>query len=138
MTRDEILCLLREHCDELRREFAVKSLALFGSTSRDEATETSDVDVLVDFDGPVSLFDLVGLQLHLQEFLGVRKVDVVMRDAIYPAIKDNILKEAIDVEPPEVAAPSSRAHPRAGGTSRRATNAIASRLRTMTAPNAGT
>lgn len=69
----------------------------------------SDVDVLVEFEGRVSLFDLIGLQLDLQELLDVPKVDVVMRDAIYPAIKDDILSEAIDVGPPEVAL-QDRAH----------------------------
>src|SRR3972149_6911400 len=102
MKRDEVFRILREHRDELRREYGVKSLALFGSVARDEATDVSDVDVLVEFDRPVSLFDLVGLQLDLQTLLDVPKVDVVMRDAIYPAIKDDILSEAIDVGPPEV------------------------------------
>ena len=100
MKRDEALRILREHRDELRRDYGVKSLALFGSVARDDATDTSDIDILVDFDGRVSLFDLIGLQLHLQELLDTPKVDVVMRDAIYPAIKDDILSEAIDVGPP--------------------------------------
>ena len=103
MKRDEVLRILREHRDELREKFGVKSLALFGSVAREEATITSDVDILVDFDRHVSLFDVIGLQLHLQGLLALPKVDVVMRDAIYPAIKDDILSEAIDVGPPEVA-----------------------------------
>jgi hypothetical protein len=103
MKRDDVLRVLAAHRDELRRQYGVKSLALFGSAARDEATDASDVDILVDFDGRIGLFDLIGLQLHLQDLLGVPKVDVVMRDAIYPAIKDDILSEAIDVGPPEVA-----------------------------------
>jgi predicted nucleotidyltransferase len=109
MKRDEVLRILAEHHDELRREYNVKSLALFGSVARDEATGASDIDILVDFDRRVSLFDLIGLQLHLQDLLRVPKVDVVMRDAIYPAIKDDILSEAIDVGPAEVAL-QDRAH----------------------------
>lgn len=108
MKRDEVLRILRAHRDELRRRYGVKSLALFGSVARNEAA-ASDVDVLVEFEGRVSLFDLIGLQLDLQELLDVPKVDVVMRDAIYPAIKDDILSEAIDVGPPEVAL-QDRAH----------------------------
>jgi predicted nucleotidyltransferase len=99
MKRDEVLRILAAHRDELRREYSVKSLALFGSVARDEATGASDIDILVDFDRRVSLFDLIGLQLRLQDLLRVPKVDVVMRDAIYPAIKDDILSEAIDVGP---------------------------------------
>jgi predicted nucleotidyltransferase len=109
MKRDEVLRILRAHRDELREKFGVKSLALFGSMARDEATHTSDIDLLVEFDRPVSLFDLIGVQLDLQGLLGVPKVDVVMREAIYPAIKDDILSEAIDVGPPEVAL-QDRAH----------------------------
>ena len=56
MKRDEVLRILREHRGELRRGFGVKSVALFGSLARDEATDTSDIDILVDFDGPVGLF----------------------------------------------------------------------------------
>jgi predicted nucleotidyltransferase len=62
-----------------------------------EASEVSDVDLLVEFDRPVSLFDLPALELFARELLGVSKVDVVMRDSIYPAIKEDILKEAIRV-----------------------------------------
>ena len=109
MKRDEVLRILREHREELRHEYGVKSLALFGSVARGDAREASDIDILVEFDGRVSLFDVIGLQLHLQELLGVSKVDVVMRDAISPAIKDDILSEAIDIGPPEVAL-QDRAH----------------------------
>jgi uncharacterized protein len=109
MKRDEVIGILRAHGNQLRRTYGVKSLALFGSVARNEATDTSDIDVLVEFEGGVSLFDLIGLQLDLQDLLGVPKVDVVMRDAIYPAIKDDILSEAIDVGPPEVAL-QDRAH----------------------------
>ncbi len=109
MKRDQVLHILRAHREELRRRYGVTSLALFGSVARNEAAAASDVDVLVEFEGRVSLFDVIGLQLDLQELLDVPKVDVVMRDAIYPAIKDDILSEAIDVGPPEVAL-QDRAH----------------------------
>ncbi len=97
MKREEVLRILSEHQDELRRTYGVTSLALFGSVARNEATEISDVDILVEFDGRVTLFQMVDLQLHLEALLGVAKVDVVIRDAIYPAIRDDILNKAIDV-----------------------------------------
>jgi uncharacterized protein len=97
MKRDEVLKTLAMHRDELRQKHGVKTLALFGSVSRDEASEASDVDLLVEFDRPISLFDLAALELCLKELLGVSKVDVVMRDSIYPAIKEDILREAIHV-----------------------------------------
>lgn len=82
----------------MRAKYGVKSIALFGSVARNEAAGTSDVDVLVEFERPVDLFDLVDLQLHLQSVLGVKKVDAVMRDSLYPALRDNILGGAIDVD----------------------------------------
>jgi uncharacterized protein len=54
MQRNEVLKILADHRDAMRQQFGVKSLALFGSVARDEATETSDVDLLVAFARPVT------------------------------------------------------------------------------------
>jgi hypothetical protein len=97
MSRDEIIETLRGCREELRRDFGVESIALFGSAARDEAGPSSDIDILVDLQRPISLFRLVALQLRLQEILHARKVDVVMRDAIFPALRDRILAEALRV-----------------------------------------
>jgi predicted nucleotidyltransferase len=56
MKRDQVLKILTEHRLELRDKFGVKSLALFGSVARDEASQTSDVDLLVEFEQPVGTF----------------------------------------------------------------------------------
>ena len=56
MKRDKVVKILSEHRDELQQRFGVKSLALFGSVARDEATGISDVDLLVEFDRPTGLF----------------------------------------------------------------------------------
>jgi predicted nucleotidyltransferase len=76
-----------------RTRFGVRDLSVFGSVARDEATETSDLDVLVDFDGPASLRGFVGLKLWLEESLGVR-VDLVRRGAIKPRLRARIEAEA--------------------------------------------
>jgi predicted nucleotidyltransferase len=96
-SRNEILDLLTVHREELRREFGVESLALFGSAARNEALPASDIDILVDIPGPITLFGLAALRLHLEEILGVDRVDVVMRDAIYPPLRDAIIGEAINI-----------------------------------------
>ena len=57
MKRDEIICILREHHQELEERYGVASLMLFGSVARDEATKTSDVDLLVEFNRPTGYFD---------------------------------------------------------------------------------
>src|SRR5450759_5624384 len=68
--RDNVLHLLTEQRGELAQRFGVQSLALFGSVARDEASSTSDVDLLVEFNRPVGLFGLFALQNHLEALLG--------------------------------------------------------------------
>lgn len=76
------------------RERGVLSLGLFGSTVRNEARPDSDIDVLVDIDPEIhfSLTDLVSLKNFLEQHLG-RKVDVVTKQGIEPAIRGRVLKE---------------------------------------------
>ena len=97
MSRDEIIKVLRGSREELRRDFGVESIALFGSAARGDAGPSSDIDILVDVQRPISLFRLVALQLRLQEILDAPKVDVVMRDAIFPGLRERILAEALRV-----------------------------------------
>ena len=74
MRREKVIKTLNRHRDELAREYGVKTLALFGSVARQEATDSSDVDLLVEFDDrPVGLFHLVGTEQHLAELLHVEK-----------------------------------------------------------------
>lgn len=70
--------------------------ALFGSAARGEATEDSDIDILVDLPRGKSLFDLAGLQLKLTETLG-REVDVITYNSINPLLKDYILKDQLQI-----------------------------------------
>lgn len=70
----------------------VKRAAIFGSYVRSEQQPTSDIDILVEFKGKKSLFDLVNLELKLQEKLG-RKVDLLTYKSIHPLLRKRILKE---------------------------------------------
>lgn len=97
MKRDDVIRMLVEHRDELQHQFGVKSLALFGSVARDEATETSDVDVLVEFDRPIGMFHLIGTEQFIAQLLGITKVDLILRRAVLPELKVDILTEAINV-----------------------------------------
>ena len=72
--RDQILRTLSDHHHELVQRFGVKHLALFGSAARDELHDDSDVDVLVDYEGPVTYDGYFKLQDYLQALLG-RSVD---------------------------------------------------------------
>lgn len=112
MKREDIIRVLTEQREELHRNFGVRSLALFGTAARDEARDTSDVDLLVEFDRPIGLFHLIGTQQHLEELLGVKKVDLVLRRCLIEELKEDILREAIDVFPTQEVEVPSAAHPR--------------------------
>ncbi len=74
--------------------YGARNVRVFGSTARGEATETSDVDILVDLEAGRSLLDQVGLQQELEELLG-RRVDVVVEGGISPYLEGRILSEAV-------------------------------------------
>jgi predicted nucleotidyltransferase len=97
MKRDDVLHRLSQHKEELRRQFGVTSLSLFGSVIRDEARENSDVDLLVEFDRPIGYFHLFRLQDYLENLLGGAKVDLVLRQAVINELQDTIYGEAVDV-----------------------------------------
>jgi predicted nucleotidyltransferase len=97
MNRNQVLRIIADHRETLARDFGVKSLALFGSVVRNEANTASDVDLLVEFDDrPIGLFHLSRTQHYLEKILDVARVDVVLREGIKPALKERILREAID------------------------------------------
>ncbi len=77
----------------MRARFGVKDLAVFGSVVRGEASDASDLDVLVDFDGKATFDGYMGLKLFLEDSLGVR-VDLVTRAALKPRLRARIEAEA--------------------------------------------
>jgi len=80
--------------EDLKKEFKVKEISIFGSVVRGEQKKKSDIDILVDFEEGADLFDLVGLSLYLEKKLG-QKVDVVPKRALRKEIKSSVLKQAI-------------------------------------------
>jgi predicted nucleotidyltransferase len=94
MRRDDAVSALRAPLPELRREFAVRSLALFGSTARDEARDDSDLDVLVEFAGTPTFDGFMGLKLFLEDQLR-RKVDLVTAEALKPRLRPIVEREAV-------------------------------------------
>lgn len=97
MNRKDILEKLHSRMDSLHREFGITALALFGSVAKGCAGPQSDVDLLVDFDRPVGLFHLLRTKEHLEKLLNVNKVDLVLRKAVIPELRENILLEAVNV-----------------------------------------
>ena len=85
---------LFEHKADLREKFKVKNIGVFGSYVRGEQKGSSDVDVLIEFDDPIGLFEFMKLENYLSDLLGV-KVDLVSIKALKPHIGERILEEVI-------------------------------------------
>lgn len=96
MTRTETVTLLSRHKPEMQRRFGVRGLALFGSRSRDHARPDSDIDILVEFDGPATSARYFGLQFYLEDLLGA-PVDLVTTKALRPQLRPFIERDAIHV-----------------------------------------
>lgn len=96
-TLEEIKRILAEHKEELKRLFGVKEIGIFGSYVRDEQTEFSDVDILVDFEREIG-WEIVDLKDYLERLLGV-KVDLVSKRGIVrrPLLWDYVKKEVVYV-----------------------------------------
>ena len=84
--------VLNENRSELREKFGIVELGIFGSYVRGEQEPTSDLDLLVTFSEPKSLFQFIRIEDHLSELLGV-KVDLVMKKTLKPRIGEKILDE---------------------------------------------
>ena len=93
--REDVLARIKGVAPELRT-LAVKELWLFGSAAREELRAGSDIDILVDFVAPVTLFEFARLRRRLESLLG-RSVDLVTRDALKPQLREQILREAVRV-----------------------------------------
>ncbi|NOS90211.1 MAG: nucleotidyltransferase family protein [Methylococcaceae bacterium] len=77
----------------LAKLHGVKSISLFGSMVRDDISDNSDVDFLVELEQGRDLFDLGELLMDLQALLQ-RKVDLVTKNALHPRIYSEVIKEA--------------------------------------------
>ncbi len=93
---DQIIMKLRENKHFLEEKYKVKTLGVFGSYVRGEQKKGSDLDILVEFQEPVGLFEF----MELEEFLGKKtgvKIDLVSKKALKPRIGKRILEEVINV-----------------------------------------
>jgi len=92
---ERVVSQLREHRADIKK-FGVKRLGVFGSVASNHATRRSDIDFLVDFDRK-SFDAYMGLKLFLQDLFG-RRVDLVIRSALKPALRSSVLREVVYVE----------------------------------------
>lgn len=96
MDRAETLALLGQQKLEMQRRFGVRSLALFGSRAREQARADSDIDILVEFDGPATSARYFGLQFYLEDLLG-GPVDLVTTLGLRPQLRPYVERDAIHV-----------------------------------------
>ena len=96
MNRNQVLDLIRTHKATLVERFGVTNIALYGSFARDQATEESDVDVLIAFDGPATSKAYFGVQFYLEDLLG-REVDLATDKALRAEIRPYIERDVINV-----------------------------------------
>ena len=87
---EEIIALLKP----ILLSFNIKRASLFGSFVKGKETDSSDIDLLVEFDEGKSLFDLIRLEMKIEEVLN-KKVDVITFNSIHPYLKESILSEQV-------------------------------------------
>jgi predicted nucleotidyltransferase len=93
---NQIKMILRQHANDLREQYGITDLAVFGSVARGEATEKSDIDIFAEVTRPIGMIALCAAENYLTELLET-KVDLVLRRSIRHELRDRILGEAIAV-----------------------------------------
>jgi len=96
MKRTEVVEKLKCHSNYLAEKFRIKALFLFGSVARDEWSQDSDVDLFVEFDVAIGLFDFVSLKYELETLLNCQ-VDLGTKRSLKQEIQDMIQEETIRV-----------------------------------------
>lgn len=95
MTREQILDFLRQHKQEMRNNFGVTKIGLFGSYARGDAREDSDIDVAIELT-TYSADGYFGV-LHLLEDSFQKRVDLGIESNFKPLLKPYIMKDIIYV-----------------------------------------
>ena len=96
MNKQVVLKQLTDNSEEIRQRFSVKAISIFGSIARDEASDNSDVDVLVVFDQKANFDGFMELKFYLEDLLGAG-VDLVTDKALRPQVRQAIEQEMIHV-----------------------------------------
>ncbi|MGA2385852.1 MAG: nucleotidyltransferase family protein [Candidatus Bathyarchaeia archaeon] len=93
---EELKAELQELKPELKRRYKVDTIAIFGSYSRGQQTNNSDLDILVTFSQPIGLYKFIEVQQFIRKKLGL-KIDLVQKGALLPMIKNQVLNEIVTV-----------------------------------------
>ncbi len=96
LTKNKILLYLKDYKQQNKDKFFINRIGIFGSYARDEAVESSDIDIVVDMSKP-NLVNLSGIMLDIKEHFNVDVDIVAIWDKMNPRLKKRIDKEAIYV-----------------------------------------
>jgi len=96
MTLHALLASRRNEIVRIAASHGARNVRLFGSVARGDATDQSDIDVLVDLEPGRSLMDHAGLIVDLERLLG-RRVDVVTERGLRPRVRDAILRDTVSL-----------------------------------------
>jgi predicted nucleotidyltransferase len=96
LTKEDIISVLRQQKDFLRKNFYVKTIGIFGSFARNEANESSDIDFLVEIEAPLEIYiaNRYALTDYLKKLFS-RKVDIANPNSLKPHYKQRILKRTV-------------------------------------------
>lgn len=85
--------ILKGHIQDIKSGFSVKRIGIYGSFSRGEEKESSDIDILVEFEKP-TFRNFMNLSFYLEDLFG-RKVDFVTVKGLHPRIRPYVEKDVI-------------------------------------------
>ncbi len=91
---EKIKSQLEELKPVLKERFKVEKIGIFGSYLRGEQGRRSDLDILVEFSETIGLLKFIELEHFLSQELGL-KVDLIMKEALKPRLKEGILREVV-------------------------------------------
>jgi predicted nucleotidyltransferase len=95
-SKNDILEFLKEYYQEKKDKYHIKKIGIFGSYSRNEANENSDIDIVVDLEQS-KMFNLIAIKEDIKEYFK-KDVDIVqIREKMNPLLKKRIQKDAIYV-----------------------------------------
>ena len=86
----------RDEIEEIAKKYGATHVRVFGSLAKGEATLESDIDFLIQLEMGRTLFDIIALKQDLEDLLG-RQVDVVTERSLSPYLRDEIMKNAINI-----------------------------------------
>ncbi len=96
MDSSGVIAFLQLHKQEMAQQFGTTKIGLAGSYARNEATEDSDIDIIVEIQSPNKFRSFFNLLYYLQESLG-KKVDLSTESSLKPLVRESILKNILYV-----------------------------------------